>query len=72
VEDGGWGGVGDGAGQDGIVSCRGLELDGAVGAFDKRCLPRWEAILGVLAATRSGRIIFNQTNGQTQMAVQAK
>jgi len=37
----------------------------AVGAFDKRCLPRWEAILGVLATTRSGLIIFNQPAKRT-------
>jgi len=37
----------------------------AVGAFDKRCLPPWEAILGVLATTRSGLIIFNQPAKRT-------
>jgi len=37
----------------------------AVGAFDKRCLPPREAILGVLATTRSGLIIFNQPAKRT-------
>jgi len=49
-------GAGSGAGQ-----ARSL----AVGAFDKRCLPPWEAILGVLATTRSGLIIFNQPAKRT-------